>query len=106
MSKKPLKTAPTKSAASKAGRIIVLFGLDDKAQPRAASFTNDDETLLTRLAQALGLRVGITTGTKHAAILSKLPQGDVHATGKTAVPNIPPDLYEKLNALVGGETGA
>jgi hypothetical protein len=39
-------------------------------------------------------------------VTSKLPKGDVHATGAKAVPHIELDLYEKLNALVGGETGA
>jgi hypothetical protein len=102
MSKKPTKTK-TKTA-SKITRAIVLFGLDENGKPRAARFIGENESLIARLAQALGLRIGIT-GTKYADTVDKIPVGRVYATGKGSVPNVSQELYEKLNALVGGEPG-
>ena len=104
MSKKPTK-AKTKTPASKITRTIVLFGLDENGKPRAARFIDDNESLISRLAQALGLRMGIATGSKHADTLDEIPVGRVYATGKGSVPNISQTLYDKLNALVGGEPG-
>jgi hypothetical protein len=94
----------TKPSGSKITRTIVLFGLDD-GKPRAARFLDDNENLLARLAQALGLRMGIATGSKYDDTLDEIPLGRVYATGKGSVPNIGQDLYDKLNALVGGEPG-
>jgi hypothetical protein len=85
--------------------LIILFGLDEQEQPRGAYFKGEDEALLTRMAKGLGLRIGIAIAPHHVAIVNKLPKGDAHATGQKAVPKIALDLYEKLNALVGGETG-
>ena len=104
MTKKPTK-AKTKTPASKITRSIVLFGLDENGKPRAARFIEDNEPLVARLAQALGLRMGIATGSKHADTLDEIPVGRVYATGKGSVPNISQELLDKLNALVGGEPG-
>ena len=104
MTKKPTK-AKTKTPASKITRSIVLFGLDENGKPRAARFVDDNENLLARLAQALGLRMGIATGSKHADTLDEIPVGRVYTTGKGSVPNISQVLYDKLNTLVGGDPG-
>ncbi len=104
MTKKQSKAKP-KTSATKTTKSIVLFGLDENGKPRAARFIDDNENLLARLAQALGLRMGIATGSKHADTLDEIPVGRVYATGKGAVPNISQELYDKLNALVGGEPG-
>lgn len=105
MTKKSTK-AKTKTPASKFTRAVVLFGMDENGKPRAARFIDDNETLIARLAQALGLRMGIATGPKHADTLDEIPVGRVYASGKGSVPNISQDLYDKLNALVGGDPGA
>jgi hypothetical protein len=106
------KTKPKKPAAPKPhprmpknAPLVILFGLDEQEQPRGAYFKGEDEALLTRMAKGLGLRIGIAIAPHHIAVVNKLPKGDVHATGPKAVPKIALDLYEKLNALVGGETG-
>jgi hypothetical protein len=85
--------------------VIVLFGLDENEQSRGAQFKQSEEALLTRMAAGLGLRMGIAHAAHQLAVVQSLPKGDVHATGTKAVPVIPLDLYEKLNALVGGDTG-
>jgi hypothetical protein len=105
MSKKPTKPKPYKRTV-KTSPLFVLFGLDEQDQPRGAQFAEQDDVLLTRMAKGLGLRVGVAIAAHQLAVASQLPKGDVHATGSKAVPSIPLELYEKLNALVGGETGA
>lgn len=104
MSKKSAKTK-TKPRTTNITKAIVLFGLDADGKPRAARFMESDEELVTRATQALGLRLGIATKAKHFEVVKDLPVGRIHATGKTAVPNIPQELYDKLNGLVGGEPG-
>ncbi len=104
MSKKPTKPKAPKTAA-KLSRIIVLFGLDEEGKPRVARFPDDDPALISKAAQALGLRVGIATKGPHFEIVQKLPIGRVYATGNGTVPKVAQDLYDQLNALVGGEIG-
>jgi hypothetical protein len=104
MSKKTAKPKPHERIKT-TNPLIVLFGLDEKEQPRGAHFKQSDEVLLTRMAAGLGLRIGVAQAAHQLALAGQLPKGDVHATGNKAVPTIPLELYEKLNALVGGDTG-
>src|SRR4051812_12402458 len=104
MSKKSTK-AKAKSPTPKITKALVLFGLGEDGKPRAARFTDENEELVARAAQALGLRLGIATKAKHFEVVKDLPLGRIHATGKTAVPNISQELYDKLNILVGGDPG-
>ncbi len=105
MTKKAAKSKP-KQQVQKTTRLVVLYGLDDTGAPRGAKFIEPDEALLSRLAQALRLRIGIAAGGgKHSDTLGEIPLGRVYATGKGSVPNINQDLYDKLNALVGGDPG-
>ena len=90
----------------KTSQLVVLFGLDEQEQPRGAQFAEKNDALLERMAKGLGLRIGIATATHQLAVARELPKGDVHATGSKAVPIIALPLLERLNALVGGETGA
>lgn len=106
MSKKPAKSKASKPATPKTPKTtIILFGLDEQETARGAQFVGEDDALLTRIAQGMGLRMASPVAAHHLAVTSKLPKGDVHATGVKAVPHIDLTLYEKLNALVGGETG-
>lgn len=105
MSKKKAASPKPYPRIKKTEPLTALFGLDDKEQPRGAYFKEKDEALLTRMAKGMGLRIGVATAAHHLAVVSELPKGDVHATGVKAVPSIPIELYEKLNAFVGGETG-
>jgi hypothetical protein len=99
--------AKTKPQATKArsAKVIVLFGLDENGKCRAAKFPSDDEAAVNKLALARGLRVGLANGSKHAAVLSKLPDGRLYSTGNSSVPLVRSRLYESLNTLVGGEPG-
>ena len=103
MSQKPIKPKAPKTRLS---RVIVLFGLDEEGKPRAARFPDDDPALISKAAQALGLRVGIATKGPHFEIVQKLPIGRIYATGNGSVPKVAQEVYDQLNAIVGGEPGA
>ena len=49
--------------------------------------------------------MGIATKPQHFEIVQKLPIGRIHATGNGSVPKVAQDLYDQINALVGGEPG-
>lgn len=90
------------SAPPKPKKCVVLFGLDENGKPRAAKFENEDEAVLSRLAQARGLRVGVVQG-KHPSVIAKLPLGRVFATGNGSVGLVSKAVYDELNQAAGGE---
>jgi hypothetical protein len=104
-SKKPVKSKAPRATPKSNKPTTILFGLDEDERPRGAQFVGEDEFLLTRMAKVLGLRMGTPLTGHQLAVTNKLPKGDVHATGLKVVPQIGQDLYEQINALVGGETG-
>lgn len=87
-------------------RIVILFGLDDQDQPRAAQFSEKDDAVVTRIAKGLGLRIGLPVAAHQIAVANMLPKGDVHATGTESVPIVDLELYSKVCALVGGDLTA
>ena len=102
MSKRAVKPSST---PAKEAETLVLFGVDENGKPRAARFPEDNAELVSKAARAMGLRLGIATTTEHFEVVKKLPVGRLYATGKGFVPNVRQDLYDKINALVGGEPG-
>lgn len=107
MSKKQTKPKATKPSTPKQPKTtIILFGLDEHDEkPRGAQFIGGDEALLTRMAKGMGLRMASPVAAHHLAVTSKLPKGDIHATGVKAVPQIELGLLEQLDTLVGGQPG-
>lgn len=77
---------------------IILFGIDSSGKPKAARFGKDHAGLAIKAASQLQLHVLSSDDPKVAAIVSRLPVGRVHATGRTLVPFIRRDLYDKLIA--------
>lgn len=105
MSKKPV---PSKTKQQRANRkptsVVVLFGLED-GTPRGARFPDDNQFVLAKAALTLGMRVGVATKPSHFEIVHKLPVGRLGSSGPNAMPKISKDLYDQLNALVGGDVG-
>jgi hypothetical protein len=78
---------------------VVLFGIDSRGKPKAARFGKDHAKLAVKAASQLQLRVLANDSPKIAEIAARLPHGRVHATGRTFVPFIRRDLYDKLVAV-------
>lgn len=101
---KPSPKPPAK-ASPQSSKTFVLFGLDEEGKPRAAKFVGANEQVITRLAQTLGLRIGVIKGREHAGLVEKLPAGNLNTPGNASVLNIDQDLYASLNVAVGGDPG-
>ncbi len=107
-------TAPATSSPAP----VVLFGIDSHGKPKGARFGRDHADLAIKAASQLQLRVLASNDPKVADLATQLPVGRVHATGRTFVPFIRRDLYDKLVAaapngnthptstLAGGGPGA
>jgi len=78
---------------------VVLFGIEGRGKPKAARFGKDHADLAVKAASQLQLQVLANDNPKVAEIAARLPVGRVHATGKTFVPFIRRDLYDKLIAV-------
>jgi hypothetical protein len=77
---------------------LVLFGIDSRGKPKAARFGREHANLAIKAATALQLNALASTDPKVAEIAARLPVGRVHATGRTFVPFIRRDLYDRLVA--------
>ena len=77
---------------------LVLFGIDSRGKPKGARFGKEHASLAMKAATQLQLQVLASNDPKVAEIAARLPVGRVHATGRTFVPFIRRDLYDKLVA--------
>ncbi len=77
---------------------VVLFGIDSHGKPKGARFGQKDAELAIKAASQLQLKVLASDDPKVAEITAQLPVGRVHGTGRTFVPFIRQDLYDKLVA--------
>jgi hypothetical protein len=77
---------------------LVLFGIDSRGKPKGARFGREHASLAIKAATQLQLNVLASNDPKVAEIAARLPVGRVHATGRTFVPFIRRDLYDKLVA--------
>ena len=77
---------------------VVLFGIDSHGKPKGARFGKDHADLAIKAASQLQLRVLASNDPKVADLATQLPVGRIHATGRTFVPFIRRDLYDKLVA--------
>jgi hypothetical protein len=77
---------------------LVLFGMDNRGKPKGARFGKEHASLAMKAATQLQLKVLASSDPKVAEIAARLPVGRVHATGRTFVPFIRRDLYDKLVA--------
>ena len=85
------KSNPAKPTAK-----FILFGADEYAKPRAATFSAEDPALLAKAAETTFLRLVQITDPEVAEIATRLPAGRLHANGKGLVPYIKGDLYNEL----------
>ncbi|MEH2489459.1 hypothetical protein [Bradyrhizobium sp. AZCC 2230] len=110
MSRKPTKSKTPMHAKSKTPRpqtrTVVMFGLDKERKPHAARFSGESDALLSKAAATMGMRLAVPISKKHFEVVSKLPAGKINATGNGLVPSVDQKLYDQINSLVGGETGA
>jgi hypothetical protein len=88
----------TDSTATRCPSPLVLYGIDNRGKPKAARFRKEHAGLAIKAAGQLQLNVLASKDPKVAEIAARLPVGRVHATGRTFVPFVRRDLYDKLVA--------
>ena len=86
------------TSATRCPSPLVLFGIDSRGKPKGARFGREHASLAIKAATQLQLNVLASNDPKVAEIAARLPVGRVHATGRTFVPFIRRDLYDKLVA--------
>jgi hypothetical protein len=88
--------AKDSTVATRCPSPLVLFGIDSRGKPQGARFRKEHASLALKAATQLQLNVLASNDPKVAEIAARLPVGRVHATGRTFVPFIRHDLYDKL----------
>ena len=84
---------------------LVLFGIDSRGKPKGARFGKQHAGLAIKAAGQLQLHVLASNDPNVAEIAARLPVSRVHATGRTFVPFIRRDLYDKLVAAAANGHG-
>jgi hypothetical protein len=92
------KPTPTKKStpAQPPVKSYILLGADEYAKPRAARFTGENPTLLSKAAEVMHLRMVEITEPDVAEIAALLPAGRLHANGRGLVPYVKGDVYSEL----------
>jgi hypothetical protein len=93
------------TSAARCPSPLVLFGIDNRGKPKGARFGREHASLAIKAATQLQLNVLASNDPKVAEIATRLPVGRVHATGRTFVPFIRRDLYDRLVAAAGNGNG-
>jgi hypothetical protein len=78
---------------------VVLFGIDGHGKPKAARFGKHHAGRAFKAASQLQLQVLAGDDPRVAEIAARLPVGRIHAKGRTFIPFVRRDLYDKLTAI-------
>jgi hypothetical protein len=97
---------PAESPLAKPTPALVVFGTDKGGKPHAAWFGTTDVSLATKAAETIGFRALVLCDDAHRSAVAELPQGRVFGSGRAFVPFIGKEVYERLQALAVGSTGA
>ena len=97
--------AKDSTLATRSPSPLVLFGIDNRGKPKGARFGKEHASLAMKAATQLQLKVLASNDPKVAEIATRLPVGRVHATGRTFVPFIRRDLYDRLVAAAANGNG-
>jgi hypothetical protein len=83
------------------GSPLYIFGLDDKGKPRGARFPQGLQDNIVAVATDMKFSVVHAHSVEFAALGQKLPVGRIYGSGKSFIPNIRRDLFEKLKVAQG-----
>lgn len=79
---------------------IIVVGLTENGQPRAARFATNDEALVRRAAGKLGYQVAIVTGRPDVKTVQALRPGHVYRTAKLFAGPVRPKVYSAILQIV------
>ena len=77
---------------------LILYGLTEQGEPRAAQFDQLQAKSALKLAQKMGLNVLKVVTAEHSALATQLEPGKLFMSGEGSVPKAPIEVYEKIVA--------
>jgi hypothetical protein len=80
------------------GSPLYVFGLDESGKPRGARFPQGLQDNIVLAATDMKFNVVHDHSAEFTALGQKLPIGRIYGSGKSFIPNIRRDLYDKLKA--------
>lgn len=80
------------------GSPLYVFGLDETGKPRGARFPQGLKDNIVAAAVAMKFNIVHDHSAEFAVLGEKLPIGRIYGSGKSFIPNIRRDLYDKLRA--------
>ena len=83
------------------GKPVVVFGIDDTGNPKAAKFSGSQADLAIKAAGLGNLHTHVIGSSEVADVAAKLPTGRIYANGRGFVPYVRRDLYAKFVGLIG-----
>jgi len=86
--------------------VLVILGIDADDKPHAAVFSADNESVVRKAAQMMGMRLGRAADEKARTLALKLPVGTLFTTGKALVPLVKPAIYDELLKVLKLEPSA
>jgi hypothetical protein len=75
---------------------LIIVGLGEAGKPQAARFPASQLDQVTKAAKAMNLVVGKANGTALTELAKDLPSGRLFANGRSFVPPVRQNLYDKL----------
>jgi hypothetical protein len=75
---------------------LVILGVGSDLKAHAARFNEADETVASKAAELMWLRLGRAKGDTALKLARKLPQGRIFASGKALVPLVKTEIYDEL----------
>jgi hypothetical protein len=85
---------------------VILFGLDDRKKPIAATFPGRLCDLAIKAGRQLKLNILKVTRDDLAELAKRLPQGRINSTGKGLVPTVKPALYDAVLKMAEAGDGS
>ena len=80
--------------------VLVMLGLDKDQKTRAATFAIEDTEAAVKVASTMGLRLARAETPEAIAIAKQLPKGKMYGSGKTLLPLVRREVYDKLAKFV------
>src|ERR1700692_4672333 len=85
---------------------VILYGIDDRKKPIAATFPGRLCDLALKAARQLKLNVLRVTRNDVAELAKRLPAGRINSTGKGLVPTVKQPLYDQVLKMAAEGDGA
>ena len=80
--------------------VFVILGLGNSDKPRAATFDRSEAELAARAARTLGLMLARAETDEAKTLAKQLPQGKLYSTGKSLLPLVRRETYDRLLKVV------